>query len=230
MKRLPWIITILVCLLALLPAARATQECLPPCVCTCPTATPQPTATPIGGTFIIGHITDAHITGSYVYRLSAIVSSMAANIILDSGDCTETGTRTQWRGYATAMSMTRLPWRVVPGNHDTSFPYVANWIWDIAGYRIIGMNYRAPNWTWLNQAANTTLPVILVYHYANDSAIQAWLDTHNVLLLLSGHLHINSTYMDGETHIVVTARSGLGNYGLVTLRGGQVTVTWKNPY
>ncbi len=225
MKRLPWLITILVCLLALLPASKATQECLPPCVCACPT--PQPTATPVPstGSLVIGHITDAHVGGSYIYkiRLAEIVAGMQADIILDSGDCTENGYPPQWRDYATAMSGAHVPWRAAPGNHDANFPYIPNWTWDISGYRIIGFNYRAPNWTWLNAQVNTTLPVVLVYHNANETML-SWLDTHTVLLLLSGHLHMNNAWRRGETTIVVTARAALGSYALVTLRGEQVTV------
>jgi predicted phosphodiesterase len=231
-KRLPWLIVALACLLALLPASRATQECLPPCVCVCPTATPQPTATPSGDTFVIGHITDAHVGGSYIYkvRLAAIVSAMDADVILDSGDCTEHGYASEWTDYATAMSGAASSWRAVPGNHDTGFPYIPNWPWDISGYRIIGMDYRAPDWAWLNAQVDTTLPVVIVYHYA-DAAMLSWLDTHDVALLLTGHLHINDTWQRGETTVVITAKSGLGNYARVLLRDGTVgAVEWINPY
>lgn len=239
MKRIPPTITVLLCLLLACSLCRpqivrTTTECLPPCECVCPTATPTPapTATPGGTTFVIGHITDAHVGASYInkVRLAAIVSDMPANIILDSGDCTETGSSSQWADYATAMSGANIPWKAAPGNHDSNFPYPANWIWDVGGYRIIGFDYRAPNWAWLDQQTQTSLPIVLVYHHANDAAMQAWLSSHGVLLLLSGHLHINQVYTNDETTIVVTARAGLGNHALVTLQGGAVTVTWRNPY
>ncbi|MGC8787618.1 MAG: DNRLRE domain-containing protein, partial [Anaerolineae bacterium] len=110
-----------------------------------PTPTPSASSTPF---LIIGHITDAHIGRNELCsaRLPALVRliSQQANVLVDTGDCTENGLTTETIEYRQHMDgNTTIPWRAVAGNHDTPSVFTTyvgplDWSWEIGDYRLIG--------------------------------------------------------------------------------------------
>jgi predicted phosphodiesterase len=200
-----------------------------------PTSAPVPDGWPVQA-IIIGHVTDAHVGGSYIYkiRLTEALQNIGrrADLIVDSGDCTENGYSSQWTDYLTAIRSAQAPMRVVPGNHDSTWPAAIGamrWYLDIKGYRIIGINGREGlDRAWLEPLLAAGLPTILVRHQplVEDEAL-AWLcRRYNVLAFLSGQLHQNVLKQVGAVTVVVGARVATGNYRLVAIREDQVTVEW----
>jgi len=218
----------------------ATNECIWPCVCVCPTQTPLPTATSApGGRLTIAHFTDAHVGQSYICgsRLCAwvvpAVNASGADVAIDTGDCTELGAYGEWQDYQACTDGLTVPWKAVPGNHDNTWPATMNepeWIWDVNGYRLIGLNCRQPiNWTQLDNALDAGMPTLIFAHYQPEHGHyggQLWsrLERDNVLAFVYGHLHYNDLQWYGDTMLLITSRACLGNWTLITLDGDQITV------
>ena len=235
---------------------RATLNCDPPCTCVCPTATQSPTETPIppeptntpapstptpeaGGRLTIAHFTDAHVGQSYIcgYRLCNWVvpdlNASGADVAIDTGDCTELGFTSEWRDYQACTDGLTVPWKAVPGNHDNTWPSTMNepeWIWDVNGYRLIGLNTRAPiDWGWLDDALAAGMPTLLFGHYQPEHGhysgeLWARLDRDNVLAFVYGHLHYNDLRWYGDTMLLITSRACLGSWSLITVDGRDITV------
>jgi predicted phosphodiesterase len=217
----------------------------PNCTATAtPTATPSPTvtATPTLGPLIIGHITDAHIGSSWVYsqRLPVVVEAVSkrADVLVDTGDCTNHGTATEAGEYSGLVNNNAsIPWRAVPGNHDRPLHvFVANigpaeWTWDVGGYRLIGINAIDTDYAALREALTTEKPCILFGHYPLSRCReelaaelrQAFKD-YDVPIYIAGDTHLDSLEIDPEsgTYLLTGQRAGLGHYRLITVQGYEV--------
>lgn len=207
-----------------------------------PTATATPTATPTLGPLIIGHITDAHIGGSRVYseRLPVVVDAVSkrADVIMDTGDCADHGTAAEAiEYYELVNSSAGLPWRAVPGNHDRPLQVFvdnigpAEWTWDVAGYRLIGINTIDTDYEALREALTTEKPCIIFGHYplthCNQelcAELRQVFSEYNVPIYVAGHTHLDFWDRDPETgtHLVTGQRAGLGHYRLITVQGFEV--------
>ncbi|MGQ9494501.1 MAG: metallophosphoesterase, partial [Anaerolineae bacterium] len=103
-----------------------------------PTPTPSTTSTPF---LVIGHITDVHIGKDprCSARLPSLVRliSQHAVVMVDTGDCTENGTTGETIEYKDHVEGNiTIPWRAVPGNHDTPIVFTTyigplEWSWDL---------------------------------------------------------------------------------------------------
>jgi predicted phosphodiesterase len=207
-----------------------------------PTLTPLPTATlPTAPPLIIGHITDAHIGAEWVYsqRLAAALSTInqQAQVMVDTGDCTENGTADETIEYVNLVtSSLSIPWRVAPGNHDTPAVFETyigplEWSWDITGYRLIGINTESINYTALDQALTSEKPCILFGHFplnwctpTDQIQLRERFKTYDVPIYIAGHTHVDSLETDPESGTVLLTgqRAGMGHYRLITLRGFEV--------
>jgi predicted phosphodiesterase len=208
-----------------------------------PTATPTQTSSPTPSTdaLIIGHITDAHIGGAWVYsqRLPVVVSvvSQQAQVMVDSGDCTENGTAPETIEYLSLVTdNVSIPWRAVPGNHDTPSvfeTYVGplEWSWDVGGYRLIGTNSESINFTALDEALTTEKPCVVIGHFplsdlnpTDQAKLRQRFETYDVPIYIAGHTHLDWLETDPESGTVLLTgeRAGLGHYRLITLRGFEV--------
>jgi predicted phosphodiesterase len=192
-------------------------------------------------TLIIGHITDAHIGAEWVYsqRLAATLSTInqQAQVMVDTGDCTENGTADETIEYVNLVtSNLSIPWRVAPGNHDTPEVFETyigplEWSWDIAGYRLIGINTESINYTALDQALTSEKPCVLLGHFplswctpTDQIQLRQRFKTYDVPIYIAGHTHVDSFETDPESGTVLLTgqRAGLGHYRLITLRGLEV--------
>jgi predicted phosphodiesterase len=212
-----------------------------------PTATQTATPTP-RPTLIIGHITDAHIGEEWVYsqRLAAVASAISqqAQVMVDTGDCTANGTAQEAIEYVDLVtSNVSIPWRATLGNHDTpevfeNYIGPLEWSWDVAGYRLIGINTESINYTALDQALTSEKPCILFGHFplhwctpADQIELRERFKTYDVPIYIAGHTHVASLDTDREsgTILLVGKNVGMGDYRLITLRGFEVeSVTFEN--
>jgi hypothetical protein len=192
---------------------------------------------------VIGHTTDIHVGGTAVGELvgtSLQTMSGQAQILVDTGDCTQDGTEDQTIGFWELISANAtIPWRAVQGNHDEPDTFTAylgpvEWSWDVGGYRLIGINADAINYTALDQALATDKPCVIFGHYplsfypeAAQAALRQRFRDHQVLLYVSGHTHLDSLETDPEsgTLLLVGQYGSQGHYRLITLSGSEVSVT-----
>jgi predicted phosphodiesterase len=213
-----------------------------------PTASPSPT--PSTSTLTIGHITDAHIGGSWVYsqRLPATVgeASQRAQVVVDTGDCTDHGTESETVEYIDIMtSNASVPWRAVMGNHDEPSVFVEYigplaWSWDVGGYRLIGINTEAIDYGALDQALTTDKPCIVFGHFplswcdpSDQAKLRQRFITYNVPIYVAGHTHEDSIETDPEsgTLLLTGQQAGKGHYRLVSLEGSEVvSITFENAW
>ncbi len=209
--------------------------------------TPTPGPEPI---LVIGHITDAHIGATWLYsqRLPVVldVISQQAQVMLDTGDCTQNGTVPETVEYVQLVSGSiSIPWRAVAGNHDTPWvfeQYVGSlqWSWDIGDYRLIGINAEAVDYTALDEALTLEKTCIVIGHYplvwytpADQRALRQRFKAYRVPIYLAGHSHIDSIETDPESGTVLLTgqRAGLGHYRLITMRGSTVEgITFESAY
>jgi len=209
--------------------------------------TPTPEALP---TLIIGHISDAHIGAQWIYsqRLRTVLSliSQQAQVMLDTGDTTQNGTAEESADYVQLVtSNISIPWRAIPGNHDTPNAFETyigplEWSWDVGGYRLIGINTEAINYTALDQALTTEKPCIVLGHFplsyctpTDRIELRERFKRYNVPIYIAGHTHLDSLETDPEsgTILLTGQRAGLGHYRLITLRGFEVeSVSFENAW
>ncbi len=240
---------------AALPTASPTPTDTP--APTTPTATatatltsPSPTPTTWPATLTIGHITDAHIGGNWVYsqRLPVTVgeASLRAQVLIDTGDCTEHGTESETLDYMDLItSNATVPWRAVMGNHDEPPVFVQyvgplEWSWDVGGYRLIGINTEAIDYTALDQALTMDRPCIVFGHFplswcdpSDQAKLRQRFATYDVPIYVAGHTHEDSIETDPEsgTLLLTGQRAGLGHYRLVTLEGFEVvSISFENAW
>lgn len=212
--------------------------------------TPTPRAQPY---LVIGHITDDHVGRNDVctVQLQTIAGliSQQADVLVDTGDCTENGTDQETRDYREHMgaNMT-IPWQSVPGNHDTPDVFLQhvgtlNWWWDVGGYRLIGIDSEAINryaydpqaMNALDAALTTEKPCIVFGHFPLDSEgysaetnqqLRERFAAYHVLLYVTGHWHTNSFTTDptSGTMLLVGNWTCGGHYRIIRLDGTSVQV------
>jgi predicted phosphodiesterase len=197
---------------------------------------------------VIGHTTDIHVGGTVVGQLVAGALrnlSERAQVLVDTGDCTEDGTVDQTIGYWELISAsTTILWRAVPGNHDSLDTFSAylgpvEWSWDVGGYRLIGINGAAINYTVLDQAldqASAADKICVIFgHYPlssytprDQAALRQRFSTYHVPIYVAGHLHVDSLETDAETGtlLLVGQKGSQGHYRLITLSGSEVSITF----
>jgi predicted phosphodiesterase len=199
---------------------------------------------------IIGHITDAHIGAAWLYsqRLPSVLTAISqqAQIMVDTGDCTENGTEAETIEYVQLVSgSTTIPWRAVPGNHDTPWVferYVGplQWSWDVGSYRLIGVNSESVDYTTLDEALTSDKTCIVLGHFPlswydpqDQQRLRQRFKTYHVPIYIAGHTHLDSIETDPESGTVLLTgqRAGLGHYRLITLRGWTVEdITFESTY
>jgi len=209
--------------------------------------TPTPATTP---TLVIGHITDAHIGATWLYtqRLPGVVSliSQQAQVMVDTGDCTQNGTAEESIEYMQLVTGdASIPWRAVLGNHDTPAVFEQHigplaWSWDVGGYRLIGINTEAINYTALDQALTHEKPCIVFGHFPlswcnppDQIKLRQRFKVYNVPIYIAGHTHLDSLETDPQSGTVLLTgqRAGLGHYRLITMRGSTVEdITFESMY
>lgn len=206
-----------------------------------PTDTPTPTTVPVSLTLVIGHISDAHIGGAWVYsqRLPALLGSVSsrAQVMVDTGDCTEHGTVEEAAEYMRVLTKAvSIPWRATLGNHDTPWifeQYIGplEWSWDVGGYRLIGINTEAINYTALDQALTYDKPCIVFGHFpldwctpADQGKLRQRFQLYQVPVYIAGHTHLDSVRVDAQSGtVLLTGKpAGLGHYRLITLHDHSV--------
>lgn len=192
---------------------------------------------------VIGHITDVHVGGTAVGELvgnSLDIMSGQAQVMVDTGDCAQDGTVDQTIAYWELVTAhTTIPWRAVPGNHDmadTFSTYIGpvEWSWDVGGYRLVGINAMAINYTALDQALTTDKICIIFGHYPmswyseeDQAALRQRFRAYQIPLYVSGHLHVHSLERDAEsgTLLLVGEYGSQGHYRLIALSGSEVSIT-----
>lgn len=212
--------------------------------------TPTPRAEPH---LVIGHITDDHVgrNDACSIQLQTITGliSQQADVLIDTGDCTENGTDQETIDYREHMQGNMsIPWQSTLGNHDSPDVfqrYVGslNWWWDVGGYRLIGIDSEAinlyPDWPQamlaLDAALSTDRPCIVFGHFPLDSEgysaetnrqLRARFAAHNVLLYVTGHWHADSFTTDptSGTMLLVGNWTCGGHYRIIRLDGTSVQV------
>ena len=192
---------------------------------------------------VIGHITDVHVGGTVVEPLvgSALRTlSNQAQVLVDTGDCTQDGTVDQTIAYWELVSANAtVPWHAVQGNHDSAQTFTAyinplEWFWDVGGYRLIGINSWALDYTALDQALTMERRCVVFGHLplgfysaADQAALRQRFQAYDVLLYVAGHAHLDSLAVDPQsgTLLLVGRNGNQGGYRLITLRGAEVSVT-----
>jgi hypothetical protein len=129
-----------------------------------------------------------------------------------------------------------IPWRAVVGTRDaphTFSQYISplEWSWDVGGYRLIGINTEAINYTALDQALTTEKPCIIFGHFPlgnlgprdQSQLRQRFLD-YDIPLYVAGHVRYNSLQTDSPsgTLLLTGSRTVRCHYRVVTLRGFEV--------
>jgi predicted phosphodiesterase len=176
----------------------------------------------------------------YSERLPIVVEAVSkrADVMVDTGDCTDHGTIAESNEYYSLVSSSAsIPWRAVPGNHDRPLDFFVNnigppeWVWDVAGYRLIGINTIDTDFTVLDEALTTEKPCIIFGHYPLTHCTeelcaklrQVFID-YDIPIYIAGHTHLDSLETDPEsgTLLLTGQRAGLGHYRLITVQGFEV--------
>jgi len=157
--------------------------------------------------FQFAHVTDTHIGGATgAEDLRRTVADINANPNLDfvilSGDVTEFGSDEELRLAKQILDSLRIPWYVIPGNHDTnwsesggnSFRKVfggETFAFTHKGYFFVGTNSgpnmrmspgQVPreNLVWMDSLfaahPDKDMPLIYVNHYPQDSSLNNWFE------------------------------------------------------
>jgi hypothetical protein len=207
------------------------------------TSTPTPSPTPTLAPLVIGHITDAQIGLGWLesQRLPLVVGNLTreADVLVDTGDCTEHGTPEECREYTALMKTSAtIPWRAILGPHDAPHIFQAHigpleWSWDVGGYRLIGINTEAINYRALDEALTHDKPCIVFGHFPLDNCspadrpkLRERFRDYNVPIYIAGHQHRNSLTVDGEsgTLLLIGQRTVRCHYRLITIQGFDVHV------
>lgn len=166
---------------------------------------------PAGERFRFAHLSDLHIgsaTGAEDLRRSVADLNGLTDIdfAVITGDITEFGADEQFRLAKQILDSLRMPWSIVPGNHDmkwsasggTTFPKIfgaERFVFDHHGYRFIGL-HQGPRmrmgdayWTtddvmWLDSTLRsmrgTVRRAFIATHYPADSGIANWRNVTDV--------------------------------------------------
>ncbi len=151
------------------------------------------------------HLSDTHIgSASGAEDLRRTVRDLNAQpdlkFVFITGDITEFGSDDQFRLAKQILDSLRLPWFIVPGNHDMkwsesggmSFSAIfgsERFVTDVEGYRFIGMHqgprmrmgdayWTVDDVTWLDSVLHAMKPPVrrafIATHYPSDSGIANW--------------------------------------------------------
>ncbi|MFH0990637.1 MAG: PQQ-binding-like beta-propeller repeat protein [bacterium] len=188
-------------------------------------------------------LSDTHVggtTGAADLSLSIqdINSLRDIHFVILSGDITEMGTNIQIELAKSILDSLRLPYYIIPGNHDTKWSESGctrfseifkkdRFVFDAAGFRFIGMHqgpimkmgdghFAPEDLRWLDSilTESKTREIIFVTHYPLDDGIDNWyevldrLKAQNTKVVLVGHGHSNQK-MDFEGIPGVMGRSSL---------------------
>ncbi|WP_170845719.1 glycoside hydrolase family 9 protein [Parapedobacter composti] len=160
--------------------------------------------------FQFAHVTDTHVGGATgAEDLERTVADINANPNLDfvilSGDVTEFGSDEELALAKQILDKLRIPWYVIPGNHDTnwsesggnSFRKVfggETFAFVHKGYLFVGTNSgpnmrmspgQVPreNLVWMDSLftahPDKDMPLIYVNHYPQDSSLNNWFEALN---------------------------------------------------
>ena len=190
----------------------------------------------------IAYITDTHYghsaaTNADMERVIEDINSQdSLDFVLMGGDLTHHGTDLEIAKAYEIMSRLRIPYRLVPGNHDTkwsesgcntflrTFGY-EQFEFEAGGYRFLGsscgpeMRFEADmvprnSMNWL-RSLQKDKPVIFLDHYPLDKGLSNWFEVRRELLRLdcrfsiTGHLHGNAACdYDGLPGIIGTSTLG----------------------
>jgi len=232
------------------PASTLTPTASPTALSPTQTPTPTPSPTLTQNSLVIGHITDAHIGATYLYsqRLPAVVQevSQQADVMVDTGDCTENGTLDETIEYMKLVAdNVTIPWRATPGNHDQRWVFERfigplAWSWYFSGYRLIGIDTESIDYAALDQALTHEKPCIVFGHFplywctlTDQQELRKRFKEYSVPLYVCGHIHQDTIERDRESGalIITSQRSGLGNYSLITIRGRAVeSIDFRSVY
>jgi len=209
-------------------------------------ATRTPSPTPTLAPLVIGHITDAQIGLGWLesQRLPLVVSTLTeqADVLVDTGDCTEHGTHEECREYVDLMNHSAtIPWRAVLGPHDTPHIFQEHigpleWTWDVGGYRLIGINTEAINYAHLDAALTHDRPCIIFGHFplkdcspTDQPKLRRLFSQYQVPIYVAGHEHLNSLTVDPEsgTLLLIGQRTVRCHYRLITVQGSEVHVDFE---
>jgi hypothetical protein len=189
-----------------------------------PTVTAAPTVVPALGTVRVAQVTDLHAGGdrnnpeAIVYMMSLINSQ--ADVVVITGDSVEHGWGWEWDLFDEWTGVLQVPWRDLPGNHDSTFDRVRNWVWEVGGYWLVGLDWVNPD---LALLASASRPMVVFSHWPlADCApeVRSAVVAARPLVYVCGHVHYwSSSYVDGILQLTM-ARSGLGNYRILTLENG----------
>jgi hypothetical protein len=160
-----------------------------------------------------------------------------AEVMVDTGNCTEHGSATEFRQYVELMTNSAtIPWRAVVGTKDTPHLFAQyigplEWSWDVGGYRLIGINTQAINYEVLDQALTTEKPCILFGNLPLDhlgpldqSELRLRFILYDIPLYVAGYVRYNSLQTDypSGTVLVTGSRVVRCHYRVITLRGFEV--------
>lgn len=170
--------------------------------------------------FKFAHVTDTHVGGNTgLEDLERTVNDINSGIsdldfVIISGDITEFGSDTELRAAREAIEKIRIPWYVIPGNHDTnwsesggnSFRTVfgaETFSFTHQGYLFVGTNSgpnmrmspgQVPreNLVWLDSIlaaeGGERNPIIYINHYPQDSSLNNWFDAVDLLKMYNVQL------------------------------------------
>lgn len=161
----------------------------------------------VGQSFQFAHVTDTHVGGSTsVEDLRSTIADINANpdlaFVIISGDITEFGSDDELRLAKRMLDSIRIPWYLVPGNHDTNwsesggnsfrrvfgqetFAFVHD------GFLCMGTNSgpnmrmspgQVPreNLVWMDSIfkvyPDSEMPLIYINHYPQDSSLNNWFE------------------------------------------------------
>jgi hypothetical protein len=203
-----------------------------------------PAGAPPAPSLVIGHTTDIHVGGLAEAGLVASTLqsvSQQAQVLVDTGDCTEDGTDAQSIAFWELVAAnTTIPWRVTPGNHDVPVTFAAyigpmEWSYDVGGYRLIGIDFEDIDYTTLDQALTTEKICIVFGHIPlsyyspeNQAALRRRFDDYDVPLYVAGHTHQDSLTTDPETgtQLLVGHSGSFGSYRIITMQDSTVSVAF----
>jgi len=157
--------------------------------------------------FQFAHITDTHVgsaTGEADLRrtIADINANPDIEFVIHSGDVTEFGSDEEFQLAKRMLDSLRVPWYVIPGNHDTnwsesggnSFRQVfgdETFAFEHNGYFFVGTNSgpnmrmspgQVPreNLVWMDSVfaahPDKDMPLIYINHYPQDSSLNNWFE------------------------------------------------------
>lgn len=195
-----------------------------------------------------------------------INASKDLDFVVFTGDITEFGSDEELRLAKGAMEALNKPYYVVPGNHDSNWSESGgNSFRTVFGSETFGFEHKGflflgthsgpnmrmspgqiprENLVWmeefLEQNAHNRIPIIYINHYPQDSSLNNWFDSvdmlkkYNIQLALCGHGHSNRGYnWDGIPGVMsrsnLRAKDSVGAYNIVEVYEDKAVFTLRYP-